>query len=576
MTTLACEALPHVRAVPDLVPARMLNEYCYCPRLAYLEWVQGEFAHSADTVDGRRTHRRVDQPGGALPSPEADGPEAQQRIHARSVHLSAPELGAQAVIDLLEGAAGAAGTVTPVDYKKGRVPDNPERAWQPDRIQLCLQGMILEENGYECSSGVLYYAQSKTRVEVPFDLLLRAQVQDLLLGIRELDQQPIPPPLVDSPKCPRCSLVGICLPDETRALAATPATSDDAPRRLIAPRSDKRALYVQDQSASLGVSGDEIVIRHRKDQTVIGSARLSELDHLAIFGNIQLSTQAQRRLLDEGIPVTYFSFGGWFCGMTVGLPSKNIEIRQRQYAAAAHPSACLTLAQAFVAGKIQNQRTLLRRNHPDAPAADLARLKTLADGVRERTDLPSLLGHEGLAARTYFQHFEAMLKPRDPNPANRFDFSFDGRNRRPPRDPVNALLSYAYAILAKDLTVACWAVGLDPYLGFFHQPRFGRPSLALDLQEEFRPLIADSTVLTAINTGVVNVDDFERRGTAVALKPEGRKRFLAAYERRMDSELTHPLFQYKVSYRRALELQARILSRVLLGEIPAYQPLVTR
>jgi CRISPR-associated protein Cas1 len=156
------------------------------------------------------------------------------------------------------------------------------------------------------------------------------------------------------------------------------------------------------------------------------------------------------------------------------------------------------------------------------------------------------------------------------------EFDLDGRNRRPPRDPVNALLSFCYALLTKDLTVALGAVGLDPLLGFYHQPRFGRPGLALDLMEEFRPLLADSTVLTAINTGTIRIGDFISAAGGVALKSDARRRLILAYERRMDQLVTHPLFGYRISYRRLLEVQARLLSRVLLGELPAYPSFRTR
>ena len=155
-------------------------------------------------------------------------------------------------------------------------------------------------------------------------------------------------------------------------------------------------------------------------------------------------------------------------------------------------------------------------------------------------------------------------------------FDFVHRHRRPPTDPVNALLSLAYSVLAKDCTIAAAAVGFDPYVGFYHQPRFGRPALALDLMEEFRPLVAESVVLSVINTRMVSTVDFVRAGEAVNLTPAGRKKFFLAYEQRMSSLLTHPLFDYKVSYRRALELQARILAKTLTGEIPEYQPLLTR
>jgi CRISPR-associated protein Cas1 len=221
---------------------------------------------------------------------------------------------------------------------------------------------------------------------------------------------------------------------------------------------------------------------------------------------------------------------------------------------------------------------MLQRNHIEPKRSSLELMKTLADRAETSSDLESLLGLEGSAARIYFEEFGGMIKPGDDTEEQTSDFTFDfeGRNRRPPRDPVNALLSLAYSILAKDLTVACYAVGFDPYMGFYHQLRHGRPALALDLMEPFRPLIADSAVLSAVNTRMVTAKDFVRAGGSVALTPSGRKGFFRAYELRMDSLVTHPLFDYRVSYRRLLEIQARLLARVIEGEIPSYPVFVTR
>lgn len=200
-------------------------------------------------------------------------------------------------------------------------------------------------------------------------------------------------------------------------------------------------------------------------------------------------------------------------------------------------------------------------------------LEQLARKAEQAEALEALLGLEGSAARAYFGAFSGMLKG-DAGVHEHFDMN--GRNRRPPRDPINALLSFAYALLAKDFAVVLGMVGLDAMLGFYHQPRFGRPALALDLMEEFRPLIADSVVLGAINNGVFTGDDFVRGAGSVALKPAARKRFLLAYERRMDQLVTHPVFGYRISYRRVLEVQARLLGRVLLGELAVYPEFRTR
>ena len=181
----------------------------------------------------------------------------------------------------------------------------------------------------------------------------------------------------------------------------------------------------------------------------------------------------------------------------------------------------------------------------------------------------TLLGLEGMAAKTYFVGFSRILKG-----DNSFDLT--GRNRRPPRDPVNALLSFVYGLLVKELTIAIRAVGFDPLLGFFHTPRYGRPSLALDLAEEFRPIIGDSVVMTLINNGEVAASDFISRAGAVALTEAGRKSVIGAFERRMEHEITHPIFGYKISYRRILEVQTRLLSRTLLSELSEYPGFCTR
>lgn len=596
--------------LPDLVPARILNEFCYCPRLAYLEWVQGEFAHSADTLEGSYEHRRVDRGGGKLPE---SGEAGEEKIHARSVQLSAPELGMIAVIDVLESEAPADGEqpakVIPVDYKRGTVPDIPGRAWEPERVQLCAQGLILRENGYCCEEGVIYYTASRTRVTVPFDEALCVRTRELLDALRETARQGrIPPPLVDSPKCPRCSLVGICLPDETHYLAEKPQAPDTESVRPLAPsHDDAQPLYVQENGAYVGLKGECLEVKipehngtsrrkkhadfldklkgqasltcngtSRREKPVV-SVRLAELSQVSLFGNVQISTQALRRLCDLNIPVAYFSYGGWFSGITLGLPSKNVELRQQQYASAADPATALGLARRFVWAKIENQRTLLRRNHVNVPPEVLEDMKSLAQRAIEISSASSLLGVEGNAARAYFSNFNGMLKPKEVETETAgLSLDFEKRTRRPPTDPVNALLSYAYAMLTRDMTIACWVVGFDPFLGFFHQPRYGRPALALDLMEEFRALIADSAVLTAVNNGIIDAGDFVRRGPAVALKPEGRRRFLQTYERRLESLVTHPVFGYRISYRRALELQARLLVRTLSGELPEYIPFTTR
>lgn len=557
---------PELSGDLPLLPARMVNEYEYCPRLAYLEWVQGEWADSADTVEGRFRHRRVDQPGGELPAPQEI--EDTERVHARSVTLSSNRLGLIAKMDLIEAEDGK---VVPVDYKRGKRPHVARGAYEPERVQLCVQGLILREHGYTCEQGVLYYAESRERVPVLFDEALVEQTLSAVNGLRlTAAGGRIPPPLQDSPKCPRCSLVSICLPDETRFLqrAETP------PRPLAVGLTEALPLYVQAHRAKVGKDGETLEIS--VDEAPAARVRLGEVSQVILQGNVHLTTPALHELMRREIPVVWASFGGWFLGYTAGMGHKNVELRTAQYRGADDEQVCLRLAKGWVAAKIHNQRVLLRRNWrgPDPPQAALDALEHGIKTARRATSLSELLGIEGAAANAYFGHFSGLIKTEQGGPNFAFDFS--KRNRRPPADPVNALLSFAYAMLARAFTVTLATVGFDPYRGFYHQPRYGRPALALDMMEPFRPLIADSAVIQAINNGEIRPTDFVSAAGSVNLDAEGRKRFIATFERRLSHEITHPLFGYRISYRRLLELQARLLGRHLLGELPENPNLTTR
>lgn len=531
--------------LPELVPARMLNEFTYCPRLAYLEWVQGEWADNLETVEGKRAHGRVDQ---------AEGERAE--IHRRSVKLSSERLGLVAVVDLVESDGGR---VRPVDYKRGKRPPVAGGAWEPEKVQLCVQGLLLREHGYECREGILYFVAAKQRVRVRFTDGLVARTLELLARMRtELGAGMIPPPLEDSPKCPRCSLVRICLPEEVGFLRRGGPV-----RPLVVAEEPRFPLVVQEPGATVRLSGERLHVE--TTEGVVARVRTGEVSQLVLMSGAHPTGAALRECCDRGIPIVHLSGSGWLHGLTHGFPSKNVELRIAQFAAARDGEASLQIARGLVAAKVHNTRVLLRRNgHPPREALQiLARETTRA----ERTaDAETLLGLEGSAARAYFGAFATMLK----GAATDAGFDVAGRTRRPPTDPVNALLSFAYTLLVKDWTVVLYAVGLDPMLGFFHAPRYGRPALALDLMEPFRPVIADSVVVGVLNNGEIGGGDFYERHGAVLLKPPARKRLVAAYERRLGQEIRHPLFGYRCTYRRIFELEARLLGRFLLGEIASF------
>lgn len=548
--------------VPDLLPARILNEHVYCPRLAYLEWVDSGFTDSADTVEGTLVHRRVDQERGRVPSPEEVAEGDEDLPPTTSLTLSSQELGLIAKIDLVEFADGKA---RPLEYKRGRPRSAEEPLWEPELVQLCAQVLLLRNAGYEVDGAEVYFAGSRSRHTIAVDDALVERTRQAARDARaNASRDEAPAPLVDSPKCPRCSLVGICLPDEVNLIRGR----TEQPRRLIAGDPPASPLYLTAQGARLTKRGGRAVLI--EDGAEIQSRRIVDISHVSVFGNASVGSALLRELFDRGVPVLWFSFGGWFSGVATGMPTGNVELRQRQYRAATVGAG--TLAASFIGGKIRNCRTLLRRQAKPQPKAALQQLADLSRRAENERSPESLLGIEGTAARIYFQHFSGLIR----GSGTIGDFDFDGRNRRPPTDRVNALLSFAYAMLTKDVTVACLAAGLDPYTGLFHRPRFGRPALALDLAEEFRPLIGDSTVLTAVNNGEIEASDFIERAGGIALTAEGRRKFIRTYERRMKTELKHPIFGYKASYRRCLEIQARLLGAVLTGDCPEYRPLTTR
>ena len=556
--------IPQPSAPAELVPARMLNEFAYCPRLSYLEWVQGEFEHSEDTLDGRFQHRRVDRPTGDLPDADAAEPTV---IHARSVLLSDEDLGAIARIDLVESDGSRA---TPVDYKRGAVPNVPEGAYEPERVQLCVQGLLLRAHGYECDEGVIYFVKSKRRVRIPFDDVLVSRTMELLEGVRSMAAGgEMPPPLEDSPKCPRCSLVGICLPDEVTFLNGSHyVVKPDDIRRMAPARDDALPMYVQAQGGIVGKSGDTLTVRVRGEK--IASARLLDVSNLSIFGNAQVTAQATREMLDRNIPICHFTYGGWLKGVTHGIGHKNVELRMNQFVVAGDKIRSLSIARELVIAKLRNSRVMLRRNHPDAPPAALKEIARLSRNARKADSLQTLLGIEGAAASVYFANFGAMIRSEES------EFDFRVRSRRPPGDPVNAVLSFLYSMLIKQALVSAISVGFDPYMGFYHQPKYGKPALALDLAEEFRHIVADSAALTLFNNAELKSADFIRRSGAVSLTQGGRKAVIRAFERRMDTLIRHPLFGYSISYRRIMEVQARLLGRYILGELKKYPAFTTR
>ncbi|MEM0449891.1 MAG: CRISPR-associated endonuclease Cas1, partial [Methanomassiliicoccales archaeon] len=509
-----------------LIPARMVNEYVYCPRLCYIEWVQGDFIDSVDTVEGKFQHRNVDK--------ESASWDQDLKV-VRSLMLTAPEARLSGKIDLLELEGQKA---VPIDYKKGFVPDVPEGAYEPEIMQICALAAILRENGYECDKGVIYYVSSKKRVDIEITEDRMKKLKEIVSNILTLPLlDKAPEPLKDSPKCPRCSLVSVCLPDETNFLKGE---SGEEPRRLIPARDDFIPLYVTTDGAIVRKREGRLEVI--KDDQFLADLPLHDVSQVCIYGGASITSPAVNELLQRGIPISHFTRGGYFLGITTGVFNNNVNLHLAQYSAVLDQKLSLSLARSFVEGKIRNQRTMLRRNDKSIEEGDLEQLQKLARSARDANDIEELLGIEGCAAQIYFNRFSKMIKCPLAD-------TFHSRNKRPPKDPINAVLSYLYGVMVKEWFVVLLQVGFNPLLGFYHKPRHGKPSLALDMMEEFRPLIADSVTITLFNNGELDEKDFIVTKEGTGLKPDCKKKIIRGYERRMNTEITHPVFGYSISYR---------------------------
>jgi CRISPR-associated protein Cas1 len=578
------------------MPVRRLHNYLYCPRLFYLQWVENIFEENADTAAGSAAHRHTDQSSRFDEDRAAALREGlPEGARLRSLRLESATLGLVGLVDVIEGGPDGACVV---DYKKGaarRLDDGTRAAKENDAVQVAAYTLLLREQGTPVESAAIYYAEEKRRVPVPLLDELFERTRSVLAEARAVAAAGrLPPPLVNDRRCDFCSAYPVCLPRESAwwAQARERAAADDAQLRLNfppgelpaeftgdppedhdplpaprPPRDDGELLVVQKPGSQVGQRGGEFVVTVQGE--IVRKLPLHQVRGIYLYGAVQLTAQAAESCLEHGVDVAYFAASGRFLGLLRGLPASGVDARLGQVRLFAEPFFRLRLARETIRAKISNQRTMLMRNG-DVPDRVLRLLANARDATDDTRDLGELLGVEGAAANLYFEQFASMLKGAE------WRFDFQGRNRRPPRDPINALLSLGYSILAKELAGVCHAVGLDPFLGFMHQPRYGRPALALDLMEEFRPLIADSVAISLVNRGEIDPADFIRAASGTFLNEQGRRRFWEAWFRRLDTEVTHPQFGYRMSYRRMLEVQARQLWRVVRGDAPVYHGFTTR
>ena len=334
-------------------------------------------------------------------------------------------------------------------------------------------------------------------------------------------------------------------------------------------------LFVLTQGAYIAREDETLVVK------VDGEARMRlpilTLQGVICFGQISMSPFAMALCCERGVLVSFMSEHGRFLARVVGRTTGNVLLRREQYRRSDLPERVMEVARVIVAAKITNARTVLLRalrDRPDSSAsADLsssaARMAQHLEDALRATDIEVLRGTEGIAARAYFESFEGLITQQ------KAAFRFEERSRRPPRDRVNALLSFVYTLLVHDVQSAAESVGLDPAVGFLHRDRPGRPSMALDLMEEIRPWFADRLVLSLINLRQIDDGCFRStEGGAVLLNDEGRKLVLEAYQKRKQEELLHPFLEEKTTVGLVPALQAILMARFLRGDLDGYPPFI--
>ena len=552
--------------IPELIPIRRIHNYIYCPRLMYFQFVENIFVYDSNIVSGEMTHRRVDRPTEKFfPDDIEDG--ASEKIC--SLALEDSTLGICGVIDLLKRSPDGKSWII-YDYKHGSPLsgiDGNFYAKDADIIQMQFYILLARQHQYNISEAFIYYAESKVFVRVSIDDV-HEKLMKILDEVRAAALGEMPQPLQNDNRCLFCSMNSVCLPEESLYWKSQKKIIAPVERPPLAENVSGEVLIVHEPQAWISKKGD--LIQVSVNGNVVSKHPVHLLKSIFIYGAAQLSTQAICTCLTENIQVTFFSPAGKFIGRLDTLSVSGVDSRHGQYKIAESESRSIRIAIPMIMAKINNQRVLLQRNGQLKDCAALNLMRTLRKRTACAQNREELQGIEGKAAAIYFENFAAMLRNAD------FALLFKGRTRRPPQDPVNAMLSLGYSVLSSEIAGICAAVGLDAACGLLHAPRFGRPALALDIMEEFRPLIVDSVVISIINRNSVDLNDFVFSSQGCSLKKSGHQVFWSAYARRMSEELIHPTFRYRMSYRRLIEIQVRQLWRIFRGDCTQYYPVITR
>jgi CRISPR-associated protein Cas1 len=551
------EDRPVIPALPDgaernpSLRVMALHALLYCERLFYLEEVEEIRVADAAVYAGRRLH--VEEV-----APDDETPEQ------RSLDVSSERWGLFGKVDAVRRRDGR---WVAIEHKRGRSrrdEDGRAQAWPSDRIQAVAYAVLLEEALGEPipQARVRYHAEGVTAF-VDVDEAARHDLAAAIQRAGELRRSTQRPPVAENENlCPRCSLAPVCLPEEERMTQQDGPADREVPR-FFPSRREQQTLHIVSPRAHLGRSGGALLLTNEDDKQKIP---VEQVDSVVVHGFAQVSTQALHLCAQHGVAVQWFTAGGKFAAGAAWSPGR-VQQRIRQYAGLSDPAMRLNLARRLVEAKIEtHRRYVLRASRAEiacraACRPRLDQMRAVLHEAPQAQSAASLLGLEGMAARAYFDCLGALLAPDLPEmlrPA--------GRNRRPPRDGFNCVLSFGYALLQSLVHRSILAVGLEPALGFYHQPRSAAPPLVLDLMELFRTLLWDIPMIGSLNRGQWNPEgDFTVTPGQVWLSDAGRRKAIELFEQRLTESYQHPHTGQSLSYARIVELEARLLEKEWTG-----------
>jgi CRISPR-associated protein Cas1 len=560
-----------------------LHALAYCERLFYLEEVEEMRVADARVYAGRRLHVEI---------------ERDEEGDWHTLELESSAWGLRGKVDCLRKRDGA---LIPYEHKRGRsarcVEGTPQ-TWGSDRIQIiAYAALVAEHMGQVIPEARVRYHADNVTVRVAIDEQALTDLRRAIARARELQATIERPPVTTNERlCAKCSLAPVCLPEEARLgecgvrivdcglKAETPLVSLEANQeaeilaaneaairnpksaiRLFPADDDRASLHVMTQGASVGRSGDRLKVSAREEPDQLRPVH--EVGQVVLHGFTQITTQALRLCAEHNVGVHWITTAGTHVG-SWSAGAGSVQRRIRQYKALTDEAFCLALAKRLVEARARGQLSFLLRASRDAGREveelkdAILTMRKLFSPLQRATNIDSLRGYEGSIGAQYFRALPHLVKPEISEALRP-----DGRSRRPPRDRCNALLSYGYGLLLKDVTNAILVTGLDPSLGFYHQPRTQAHPLALDLMEMFRVPLVDLPVIASINRRQWDVDeDFTISGPQVWLSESGRKKFIGVYEQRKADKWKHPVIGYSLSYARMLELEVRLLEKEWMKE----------